>query len=717
MKLQEFINIIALYSESNDAIRRFHFDFSDNLGQISAEDTQFPLLYMELTSSSNLDNPTSGYKGYEYGFNLFIVDRINQSRSNILPILNDTNLIAQDIKGYIESINGMSINDGLFIEPMNNAYYDNLSGVMMRLTITMDGGDDCPIEYNTCTQLTMEFMNTIGSIIERRSLCVNDGDTEFVIVPNGKVNVSVNGDFKELIDVPSGATISYDIEVNDGEVILYNSLGEELQRADVGSDEVKNLIAPDGKVDVMCNGYNLVTMSIPSSNTMVLNVPQSDWDESDSNVPSYIKNKPDLSGYATVIYVDNAINGLNIPSSTSDLINDSGYITLSDIPSVSFLTLTDTPSSYTGEGGKIVAVKNDGTGLEFISAGSGGNQVQSDWNQTDNNEVDYIKNKPDLSVYATVNYVDGEINSLNIPSNTSDLVNDSGFITTSALTGYATQLWVTSQIGLIDIPSSTSELINDSGYITISELSDYATVIYVNSAINGLNIPTSTSDLTNDSGFITLSSLTGYATELYVNNAISGLTIPTKTSDLINDSGFITTSALTGYATQTWVTSQIGSINIPSKTSDLTNDSGFITNSALSGYATEVYVDNEISALNIPINTSDLINDSGFITNVNVHKEDILSSPFNLTLTGAHFGKFIIMFDFSDNNITIPTDASEPFPIGTRFDGFGMVDVNIIASPGVYIYSDEDKTIVAEKTGFSLIKYDNNSWLLVGKLK
>ena len=205
MKLQEFINIIALYAESNDAIRRFHFDFSDNLGQISAEDTQFPLLYMELTSSTNLDNATSGYKGYEYGFNLFVVDRINQSRSNILSILNDTNLIAQDIKGYIESIDGMSINDGLFIEPMNNAYYDNLSGVMMRLTITMDGGDDCVVEYRNCTPLTIEFMNTIGSIIERRNLCVNDGDTEFIIVPNGKVNVSVNGDFKELIDVPSGA--------------------------------------------------------------------------------------------------------------------------------------------------------------------------------------------------------------------------------------------------------------------------------------------------------------------------------------------------------------------------------------------------------------------------------------------------------------------------------------------------------------------------------
>ena len=38
-----------------------------------------------------------------------------------------------------------------------------------------------------------------------------------------------------------------------------------------------------------------------------------------------------------------------------------------------FLDLSDTPSSYTGDGDKCVTVKNDETGLEFISCPSGGN--------------------------------------------------------------------------------------------------------------------------------------------------------------------------------------------------------------------------------------------------------------------------------------------------------------------------------------------------------
>ena len=37
-----------------------------------------------------------------------------------------------------------------------------------------------------------------------------------------------------------------------------------------------------------------------------------------------------------------------------------------------FVELTDTPSSYSGEGGKVVSVKSDGTGLEFTTPSGGG---------------------------------------------------------------------------------------------------------------------------------------------------------------------------------------------------------------------------------------------------------------------------------------------------------------------------------------------------------
>ena len=100
------------------------------------------------------------------------------------------------------------------------------------------------------------------------------------------------------------------------------------------------------------------------------------------------------------------------------------------------------------------------------------------------------------------------------------------------------------------IPDKTSQLDNDSGYITNSALTDYA---------KKTEIPTKTSELTNDSGYITNTALEPYA---------KTVDIPTKTSQLNNDSGFITDAALTGYAKTT---------DIPTKTSQLDNDSHYIT--------------------------------------------------------------------------------------------------------------------------------------------
>ena len=55
--------------------------------------------------------------------------------------------------------------------------------------------------------------------------------------------------------------------------------------------------------------------------------------------------------------------------------------------------------------------------------------VQADWAEEDPNKLDYIKNKPELSTVATSGDYDDLTNKPTIPSKTSDLTNDSGFIT------------------------------------------------------------------------------------------------------------------------------------------------------------------------------------------------------------------------------------------------------------------------------------------------
>ena len=104
-----------------------------------------------------------------------------------------------------------------------------------------------------------------------------------------------------------------------------------------------------------------------------------------------------------------------------------------------------------------------------------------------------------------------------IPSKTSDLTNDSGYITSADIPA---------------IPTKTSQLTNDSGFITSSDIP---------------TVPTRTSQLTNDSGFITASDIPA---------------IPTKVSQLTNDSGFVNASGAAAAAPVQSVNGQTGAVTI-----------------------------------------------------------------------------------------------------------------------------------------------------------
>ena len=126
-----------------------------------------------------------------------------------------------------------------------------------------------------------------------------------------------------------------------------------------------------------------------------------------------------------------------------------------------------------------------------------------------------------------------------------------------------------------DIPSKTSDLTNDSGFINqIKTINNESLIGTGNITIEGSGfsgsyndltdkptIPSKTSDLTNDSGFInqikTINNQSLIGTGNLTIDTFSGdyddltnkPTIPTKTSDLTNDSGFVVGSTLATVAT------------------------------------------------------------------------------------------------------------------------------------------------------------------------
>ncbi len=131
---------------------------------------------------------------------------------------------------------------------------------------------------------------------------------------------------------------------------------------------------------------------------------QSNWTQTNSSADDFIKNKP------------------SIPTKTSDLTNDSGFITSAAIPT--------NVSAFNNDAGYLDSIPDDSVGLNQLDdtvvnaldrindkadtddlatvAFSGSyndladkpsipsGQIQSDWAQTDTAEVDYIKNKPTI---------------------------------------------------------------------------------------------------------------------------------------------------------------------------------------------------------------------------------------------------------------------------------------------------------------------------------
>lgn len=192
---------------------------------------------------------------------------------------------------------------------------------------------------------------------------------------------------------------------------------------------------------------------------------------------------------------DKTIN-IAVPTATSDLTNDSGFLT--SIPTAS--------SSVLG-GVKVGAGLSITDGVLSVTGGGVADAVE--W-----------------------------ANVLNKPTNVSYWTNDAGYITSAAL------------------PTKTSDLTNDgsdgnSTYVEADELSAVATSGSYNDLTNKPTIPTvNDATLTIQRNGVNIDSFTANASQ----NKSINVAVPTKTSDLTNDSNFATTS------------------QIPTKTSDLTND-------------------------------------------------------------------------------------------------------------------------------------------------
>lgn len=327
----------------------------------------------------------------------------------------------------------------------------------------------------------------------------------------------------------------------------------------------------------------------------------------------------------------NATANITVPTDTSDLTNGAGFITSADLPTKT--------SDLTNDG-------SDGTST----------YVEADDLATVATSGDYadLINTPTLATVATTGDYDDLLNKPTIPTvNDATLTIQKNGADVATFTANSS----TNQTANITVPTDTGDLTNGAGFITTAALANYYTKSEtysqgeVNSLINGLNIPTKTSDLVNDSGFLTAVPIAS-AQDLGGIKVGSGLSIaadgtlsvtsagsvawnditgkPSNVSYWTNDAGYITSADIpTNVSAFTNDAGYITSASIPTNVSAFTNDAGYLTSSALSNYYTksETYSQGEvnalISAISVPTKTSDLVNDGSDGTSTYVEADDL----------------------------------------------------------------------------------------------
>ena len=327
-------------------------------------------------------------------------------------------------------------------------------------------------------------------------------------------------------------------------------------------------------------------------------------------------------------------NKSDVPTSLSQLTNDSGFITASEVPNQD-LSGYATIEALSNKQDTLVS----GTNIKTINGESllGNGDITITSGGISDEDLQEIESK--------------------IPTKVSQLTNDSGFITASEvpsqdLSGYVTTEALEAKGYLTSVPSEyvTEDML--SGYTSTEKFDELYNGVIDNELViskaliqldtdkaNISDIPTNISELNNDKGYITIADipqqdLTDYALKTE---------IPTKVSSLENDSNFITQETID--ALQNSIDSLVDEVNeneyvaaqaltklenekanksdVPTSLSQLTNDSGFITASEipsqdLSGYVTTEELNNKGYLTSVPseyVTETELAN-KGYLTSV-----------------------------------------------------------------------------------------------------
>lgn len=334
-------------------------------------------------------------------------------------------------------------------------------------------------------------------IYYQAALLNTDGgvNTPQPIDPICKVEITYFG-YHEIVSAVNGNGTGSNLMPGSGISIDEDRINVNIGK---GINIIDNELCIDESVLDVASAVDNLATSIEYIQEEIDNLPeqvQSDWAESNNTSKSYIRNKPEMtalvegnnititaSGNNVIISSESDVTKADlasaieileseIPTNTSDLNNDSGFITSSDIANLATKTelssavdvlqneIDNIPGGGTYTQGDGISISNGeisvdntvvrtsdltslatktelGSAIDELASEINNipAQVQANWTEADNTSKAYIQNKP------------------SIPTKTSDLNNDSGYITSSALNAY-----IPYSASGVDLPNSNFEI-------------------------------------------------------------------------------------------------------------------------------------------------------------------------------------------------------------------------------------------------------------------
>jgi hypothetical protein len=134
---------IQIFCDNHYQIEKFGGEFQSEINNFATKDERYPILYLSPINQRVYENVT------EFDLDIYVMDLIDDDRSNINVILSDTNLILNDLYNYYKEgyDSNIDVIGNPSLSPLNNQLLDYAAGWVMRITLEVNNYTACQIPF------------------------------------------------------------------------------------------------------------------------------------------------------------------------------------------------------------------------------------------------------------------------------------------------------------------------------------------------------------------------------------------------------------------------------------------------------------------------------------------------------------------------------------------------------------------------------------------